>query len=103
MASPWVGCWVRASSETHLRSVLISDIAHAAIAANHPHFGKFQNLLVGHQRIGEMGKFIILTRIDDVFGPLQEDIGQPFGDHGPDSVTRCQRTRSPWRRLRAWL
>ena len=49
---------VRPVLQDHLRHVLVADVAHAAVAANHPDLGQLDDFLVGHQRIGEVREVV---------------------------------------------
>ena len=46
--------------QDHLGHVLVADVAHAAVAADHPDLGQLDDFLVGHQRIGEVGEVVVL-------------------------------------------
>ena len=45
-----------------LGHVLVADVAHAAVAADHPDLGQFDDFLVGHQRVGEVREVVVLAR-----------------------------------------
>ena len=57
---------VGAILQHHLGDVLITDVAHAAVAAYGPDLGQLDNFLVGHQRVGEVSEVVILLGIDHV-------------------------------------
>ena len=44
--------------------VLIADVADAAVAADHPDLGQFDDLLVGHQRVGEVREVVVVFLAD---------------------------------------
>ena len=44
----------------HLRDVLVADVAHAAVAADHPDLGQLDDFLVGHQRVGKVREVVVL-------------------------------------------
>ena len=48
-----------------LGHVLVADVAHAAVAANHPDLGQFDDFLVGHQGVGEVRELVVLAIGDD--------------------------------------
>ena len=48
--------------QDHLGHVLVADVAHAAVAADDPDLGQFDDFLVGHQRVGEVGELVVLAR-----------------------------------------
>ncbi len=43
-----------------LGHVLVADVAHAAVAADHPDLGQFDDLLVGHDGVSEVGELVVL-------------------------------------------
>ena len=55
---------VRPVLQDHLRHVLVADVAHAAVAADHPDLGQLDDFLVGHQRVGEVRELVVLARRD---------------------------------------
>ena len=51
--------------QDHLGHVLVADVAHAAVAADYPDLGQFDDFLIGHQRIGEVRELVVLALADD--------------------------------------
>ena len=72
--------------QDHLGHVLVADVAHAAVAADHPDLGEFDDLLIGHEGIGEVGEVVILLVVDDVLVAGEEDVGEALGDNGAAGV-----------------
>jgi hypothetical protein len=72
--------------ENHLRRVLIADVAHAAIAADRPHFGQLQDLKIGHERVAKMREVVVLARRDDILFATEQRIGKPLGDDGATAM-----------------
>jgi len=75
--------------QDHLRHVLVADVTHAAVAANHPDFGQLDNFLVGHQGVSEVRELIILAIGDDaalrgavrsIGNAGENDVGQALGN-----------------------
>ena len=52
--------------QDHLGDVLVADVAHAAVAADDPDLGQFDDFLVGHQGVGEVGEVVVLLVVDDI-------------------------------------
>ena len=50
-----------------LGHILVADVAHAAVAADRPDLGQLDDLLIGHQRVGEVGEVVVLLGGNDVF------------------------------------
>ena len=50
--------------QDHLGHVLVADVAHAAVAADHPDLGQLDDFLVGHQRIGEVRELVVLALVE---------------------------------------
>ena len=53
---------VGAVLQNDLGDVLIADVAHAAVAADGPDLGQFDDFLIGHQRVGEVAEVVVLAR-----------------------------------------
>ena len=62
--------------QDHLRHVLVADVAHAAVAADYPDLGQFDDLLVGHQRIGKVREVVVLFLADHVRLAGEQNVGQ---------------------------
>ena len=69
-----------------LGRVLVADVAHAAVAADHPDLGQLDDLLIGHERIGEVRVVVVLL----------------FGDDVPSRVSSMSARRSGMTERRAW-
>ena len=57
---------VGAVLQDHLGHVLVTDVAHTAVAAYDPYLGQLDNFLVGHEGVSEVGEVVILLIVDDV-------------------------------------
>ena len=60
---------------------LVADVAHAAVAADYPDLGQFDDFLIGHQRIGEVCEFVKLARRDAVLAS-EDDVGETLRNDG---------------------
>ena len=69
-----------------LGHVLVADVAHAAVAADDPDLGEFDDFLVGHQRIREVAEVVIGFLVDHVFIFGEEDVGEALGNDGAARV-----------------
>ena len=78
---------VRAVLQDDLRHVLVADVAHAAVAADHPDLRQLEDLLVGHHRVGEVHELVVRrAAVMTSVSRSQQRIGQPLRDHRPAAV-----------------
>ena len=57
---------VGAVLQDHLGHVLVADVAHAAVAADDPDLGQFDDFLVGHSASVKWREVVVLFVVDDV-------------------------------------
>ena len=77
---------VRPVLEHHLGHVLIADIAHPAVAADHPYFRQLEDFLIGHHCVGEVDVLVGLARGDHALVARHQHVQEALGDDRPARV-----------------